>query len=123
MEQLKDELQRLHVDIARVLERIDEITGVLALERWWRRISVGFIVIVLVSVGAWFSYDRQEACDRSNASREQLRAGPVATWDTAWDVLVTEEGPETDAKKATLLAALEEDQASRWPPRDCSWPV
>lgn len=120
MEQLRAAIERLTSDVEKTLDRLDELHHVLAVERWWRRVLVGFVACVLVTVGVWFSWDRQEACDRGNRSRESVREGHVLAWSTAWDTLVEEPNPEA---KARLLEAIEAEQRENYPPRDCSWPV
>lgn len=130
MEQLKAAIARLTLDIERGFAELASVRHVLedlqhtfAVERWWRRVLVGFVCLVLVSVGAWMSWDRQRACDRTNASRTALRESAVSDWETAWAVLVAEDDPATEARKAELLAAIDENRAERLPLRDCAWPV
>lgn len=118
MEQLREEIRRLTADIEAATRALDEAAVVLAVERWWRRVLVGFVVVVLLSAGAWMSWDRQAECDRSVRARAAAIDSVVHAFETTWDEVSS--SPEG---KAELLAAIRADQERIRPKRDCAWPV
>lgn len=118
MEQLKAAIEALTAEIERTRHDIEDVHHVLAVERWWRRVLVGFVAVVLISVGVWMSWDRQSDCDRSVRARAASIDATVDAFDTTWDEVAS-----TDEGKAHLLAAIRADQERIRPKRDCSWPV
>jgi predicted negative regulator of RcsB-dependent stress response len=118
MEQLKADMGRLTRDLEQALDRLEEVVHVMAVERWWRRVFVGFIVLTLLAAGSWMSWDRQSDCERSVRARAASIDATVHAFDTTWDQVAS--SPEG---KASLLAAIRADQERIRPKRDCSWPV
>lgn len=118
MEQLKAALEGLSTEVRKARHDLEDVAHVMAVERWWRRVLVGFVVGTLLAAGVWMSWDRQASCDRANRSREASIEATVHAFETTWDVVAS--SPEG---KAELLAAIEDDQRRLRPPRDCSWPV
>jgi len=125
VEQLREAIARLTGDIESGFVQIDnlrhvleDLHHVLSVERWWRRVLVGFVAVVLVSVGSWMSWDRQSDCDRSVRARAAAIDAVVQSFDTTWnEVASSQDG------KAELLAKIRADQERIRPKRDCAWPV
>lgn len=91
-------------------------------ERYWRRVSVAVAAVVFLCFALWVSSSRQADCDRGNKARAAAREASVSDWNTAWDVLVTDDTPETEKEKEALLLAISNNQERLRPPRDCAWP-
>lgn len=115
---LRDVIVRLDRAIDLQGRSLEELEG----ERYWRRVSVAVAAVVFICFALWVTSSRQADCDRGNKARAAAREASVSDWDTAWEVLVTDDSPETEQEKEELLVAIANNQERLRPPRDCAWP-